>query len=129
MYVRADDYDARSRNHECSVTGLPKLPGEEGIFRLAEIEFEGSFDIGEQVVRDMAADLGMVSRDTYDKVLKYDEEMREANDSLHIKLIDAESAYAALELRHSKLLVDMEILEMLIEEDTPILTDEEILGE
>jgi len=65
MYVTADNYDARSRNPYCSVSGLPKLPGETRIFRLADIEFEGSFDIGEAVVVDMAKELGMVPSDAH----------------------------------------------------------------
>lgn len=69
MYVTADNYDARSRNPYCSVSGLPKLPGETRIFRLADIEFEGSFDIGEAVVVDMAKELGMVPGDTHSAAL------------------------------------------------------------
>jgi hypothetical protein len=69
MYTTAPNYDGRSRNPYCSVTGLPKLPHETRIFRLADIEFEGSFDIGEAVVIDMAKELGMVRPEVHEAVL------------------------------------------------------------
>jgi hypothetical protein len=70
MYVTIDDYDARSRNQFCSVTGLPKGKDETRVFRLADIDFEGCFDIGEQAVKEMAGDLGMITREVYQTLLE-----------------------------------------------------------
>jgi len=129
MYSRADNYDARSRNPHCSISGLPKLPGETGIFRLADIEFEGSFDIGEQMVRDMASDLGMVPGEKHKTLQEAYDELSKAHRDAEEDYRTLQAEYRTLELRHGRVLMDLSELEDLISEDAELLSDEEILGD
>ena len=105
MWTTIDNYDHSSRNPFCSVTGLPKLPGEQFVFRLADIEFEGSFDIGEQVVRDMAAKLGMVPGDHQKALLDELAETEQAFSDAQSEIIELEQDKEELKLEIAKLTV------------------------
>lgn len=117
MWTKADNYDAHSRNPFCSVTGLPKLPEEQFIFRLADIEFEGSFDIGQQVVQDMAVEFGMVTGDKHEAALTALQDAGETHKLLVEQVETLEETVERLQIENAHLRVGIEEMEALIEED------------
>lgn len=64
IWLVIPDYDLQSRNHRCSVSGLPKRQDDVGVFRpkLADgyIDEEGFADISQAAIEEAATLLGWV---------------------------------------------------------------------
>jgi hypothetical protein len=117
MWQHIDNYNALSRNPFCSITGLPKAPDDSGVFRLADIEFEGCFDVSEQVIRDMAAEINMVDGKVIAALEERLAENREAEKLLQEQVDTLEDTVERLNIENAHLRVGIEEIEKLIEEE------------